>query len=637
MAFIKLTLPDGKQIEHPKGITGEKIAMSIGPRLAKAALAIEVDGEVWDLFRPIEKDSKIRILTFSDDGGKYAFRHSTAHVLAHAVQRLFPHVKNTIGPPVEEGFYYDFDFGDYTLTPEDFPKIEAEMKKVAEFNYRFERVEWTLADVKKHQGQNQYKQELAKDFAQKGLALTAYKDGDFIDLCEGPHVASTGLIKAFKLTKIAGAYWRGDQKNKQLTRIYGISFPSQKELDEHLRLLEEAEKRDHRKLGKEHKLFMFHEWSPGSPFLLPRGTIVYNELLRFIRAQYQERGYHEVVTPQLFNKKLWELSGHWEHYKDNMFLLKVDSEEFSLKPMNCPSHVLMFKNETRSYRDLPWRVADFCMLHRNELKGVLGGMTRCRKFSQDDAHIFCAPEQIRDEISGVLHFVKHVYKDVFKMEFQANLSTRPDQFMGDIKVWDKAEAALADALNSNKIAYKVKEKEGAFYGPKIDFDVKDSLGRLWQCATVQLDFQMPLRMGAEYEGADGKKHPPVMIHRAVLGSLERFFAVMVEHYAGKFPLWLSPEQVRLLLVTERVNDYAQKTAAQMRDAGLRVTIDANAETIGKKVRDAQLAQVNYILVIGDKEVQDGTVTVRTRDGIVHGAKTVIEFIDSLKQEAAEKR
>lgn len=632
--MLKLTLPDGKVLQLPDKSTGMQAAESIGKKLAKDALAIEINGEVRDLMRPIEKDAKIKILTFSSQGGKDTLRHSTAHVFAHAVKKLYPNAKPTIGPPVEEGFYYDFD--DLKITPDDFPKIEAAMQDIINANHPFERHEWTLAEVKKYEGDNPYKMELAEEFKKKGWKLTAYRDGDFIDLCEGPHVPSTGYVKAFKLTKIAAAHWRGDPKNKQLIRIYGISFPSTKELHDYEKLLEETEKRDHRKIGAQLELFLAHEWSPGSPFLLPKGTTIYTELQNFIREQYWKRGYQEVITPQIFNKALWELSGHWTHYKNNMFVMEVDDEEFSMKPMNCPSHVLIFKSKTRSYRDLPLRIADFCFLHRNEVRGTLGGMTRVRKLSQDDAHIFCLPEQIKQEIKGVLDFVKYVYEDVFKFQFKAKLSTKPEKAMGAEELWEKAEKALAESLKELKMQYEVKPGEGAFYGPKIDIDVKDALGRDWQLATIQLDFQMPLRMGAEYEGADNTKHPCVMIHRAILGSLERFIGVMTEHYAGKFPLWLSPEQVRVLAIADRFNPDAQKLVDEMRKHHIRATLDETQETINKKVRNAQIDQVNYILVFGEKE-QSGALQIRTRDNKVFGPVKKEMFIADLLKEIAEKR
>ena len=630
--MLKLTLPDDKVLQLPDKSTGMQAAESIGKKLAKDALAIEVNGEVRDLMRSIEKDAKIKILTFADKGGKDTLRHSTAHVFAHAIKRLYPNAKPTIGPPVEEGFYYDFD--DLKITPEDFPAIESAMQDIVNKDFPFERIDWTLADVKKFEGDNPYKMEMAEEYKKQGLKLTAYRDGDFIDLCEGPHVPSTGYVKAFKLTKIAAAYWRGDAKNKQFIRIYGISFPSTKELHDYETLMQEVEKRDHRKIGAQLELFMTHDWSPGSVFLFPKGQIIFNELVNFIRNEYWKRGYQEVQSPQLYNKALYELSGHWAHYKENMFNLIVDDQEFSIKTMNCPSHVLMFKSKTRSYRDLPIRYAEFTALHRNEVRGTLGGMTRVRRLQQDDAHIFCTPDQIKQEVKGVLEFVKYVYEDVFK--FKAKLSTKPEKAMGAPELWETAEKALAEVLQELKINYEVKPGEGAFYGPKIDFDVKDALGRDWQLATIQLDFQMPLRMGAEYEGADNTKHPCVMIHRAILGSLERFIGVMTEHYAGKFPLWLSPEQVRVLSIADRFNADAQKLVDEMRKHNIRATLDATQETINKKVRNAQIDQVNYILVFGEKE-QTGNLQIRTRDNKVFGPVKKEQFISDLLKEINEKR
>jgi threonyl-tRNA synthetase len=631
--MITITLPDGSKKQFESGITGAQIAESIGKRLAKDALAIKVDGEIIDLSRPIEKNSNIEILTFSSKEGKDVFRHSSAHILPHANKKLFPEAKPTIGPPIENGFFYDFD--DLKISADDFARIEEEMQKIISANYPFKRHVWKLADVKKLG--NPYKLELASEFAQKGWELTAYEDGDFIDLCEGPHVPSSGMIKAIKLTKISGAFWKGDQKNKQLTRIYGVSFPSAKEIDEYLKLQEEITKRDHRKIGQELQLFMFHEWSPGSPFFLPRGTIIYNELQKFIREEYWKRGYGEVITPQLFNKALWEQSGHWAHYKDDMFVLEVDDEEFSIKPMNCPSHVLIFKSQIRSYRDLPLRIADFCFLHRNEVRGALGGLTRVRKFSQDDAHIFCTPEQVESEIKQVIEFVKFVYHDVFKLQFKLKLSTKPEKAMGAPELWEKAEASLQKVLDELKVDYEIKKGEGAFYGPKIDIDVKDALGRDWQLATVQLDFQMPLRMGAEFEGQDGKKHTVVMIHRAMLGSIERFIGVLIEHFAGKFPLWLSPEQVRVLAVSDKFMVPAAKFVEELRKNNIRATLDATAETINKKVRNAQLDQVNTIIVFGEREANGEPLTIRTRDNKVTGPISKEQFIKDLLSEIHEKR
>lgn len=626
---ITATLPDGIKKEFRKGITGKDIVESIGKKLALDSLCIKVNEEIVSLDEPIEKDCRIKVLTFNEPEGVHAFRHSTCHILADAVKRLYPKCKNTIGPPVEEGFYYDFD--DLPISSDDFPKIEAEMKKIVQQDERFQRTNTTLAEVKKLFKNNPYKTELAEEFAKQGKKLTVVKHGEFIDLCGAPHISSTGQIKAFKLLKVAGAYWRGNSKKKQLTRVYGISFPSQKQLDDHLKMLEEAERRDHRKIGKELELFMFHEWSPGSPFFLPSGTIIYNELLKLIREEYKKRDYQEVITPQLFNKALWEMSGHWSHYKENMFTLQVDNEEFSLKPMNCPSHALIFKSKTRSYRDLPVRIADFCCLHRNELKGVLGGLTRDRKFSQDDAHIFCTHEQIQSELTKLLEFVRFIYADTFNLSFTANLSTKPEKAMGDSELWIKAEEALQQALEVNKIKYQIKTGEGAFYGPKIDFDATDSIGRKWQLATIQLDFQMPIKFDATYEGADNKKHHCIMIHRAILGTFERFIGVLIENCAGKFPLWLSPVQARILTISEKTTKYAEKVKNLLKENDIRVELDSSPETINKKVRDAQLMKIPLMLTVGEKEEANETLAVRTLDGDILFNVKIDDFVSQLKE------
>ncbi len=634
MSTITLTLPDGTKKEHKKGVLGSEVALSIGKKLAEAALSITVNNKVRSLFIPIEEDGHIKINTWDSVAGKQTFWHSTAHVFAHAVSRLYPNSKNTIGPAIEEGFYYDFD--NLKITPEDFPKIEAEMKKIVEADFPFEKKDWTLADVKTYQGNNAYKLQLANEFTAAGEKLTAYKDGEFIDLCEGPHIPRTGLIKAFKLLKIAGAFWKGDQKNKQLTRVYGIGFPSAKDLTAWTTLQEEVAKRDHRKLGADLELFMFHDLSPGSVFFLPKGMVIVNELQKFIREEYFKRGYDEVLTPQLFNKKLFETSGHWGHYRENMFLLTVDDEEFALKPMNCPSHCLIFKNRSHSYRELPLKIADHTPLHRNEVRGALGGLTRVRKMEMEDAHIFCTPDQIQQEIHAVLEFIKYVYLDVFKMQLKASLATKPQDSMGSAELWQQAEQALAKSLDSAKMPYDLRPGDGAFYGPKIDFDVKDALGRSFTLSTVQLDFQMPERFELTYVDKDNSLKRPVMIHRAILSTFERFVGLLTEHYAGKFPTWLSPVQARVLPISEKVEHYAQKVVKELHAAGVRVEIDASAETLNKKIREAQLAQVPYILVVGEKEQMDKTVAVRTRNGKQHAPKSVELFIKEIKKEIEDR-
>jgi len=639
---LNLKFPDGSIKQFAPQTTGYEVAMSIAEGLARNATGIMLNGTAHDLNRPIEKDSEIKILTFKDEKGKEIFRHSSAHLMAQAVKRTFPEAKLTIGPVVEEGFYYDIDHPPFKQ--EDLAKIEGEMKKIVKENLEIKREEMSTKDALKIFKDNSYKTEIIKNIEEFGEGKTEksdivslYSQGEFKDLCRGPHLPRTGMIKAFKITKVAGAYWRGDAKNKQLQRLYAISFPDKKELKEYLAMLEEAEKRDHRKLGRELNLFTFNELSPGSPFFFPKGTIIYSELQKFIRSEYVKRGYQEVITPLLYDKALWETSGHWEHYKDDMFILNVDGREFSMKPMNCPSHVLMYKVSTKSYRDLPWRVADFAPLHRNELKGVLGGLTRVRKFSQDDAHIFCTEEQMEQEIFDLLDFIDYVYKQVFKMDYELGLSTKPEKAMGSQEIWDNAENALMTAMNKKKVPFVINKGDGAFYGPKIDILIKDALNRPWQTATIQLDFQMPGRFNATYEGADGAKHTPIMIHRAILGSLERFIGIITEHFAGKFPLWLSPVQVKILTIANRHEIFADRVAEVLKENGIRAEKDYASETMNKKIRNAQLEKVNYIIVIGDKEADEKSVNVRTRDGVVQGMMKLDAFKELLSQEIKAKK
>ncbi|HIH24905.1 TPA: threonine--tRNA ligase [Candidatus Woesearchaeota archaeon] len=635
MASILITFPDESTQKYEAGVTPLEIAQKISEGLARMCIAAQVNDKVVDTSTPIVENAKLKLLTPREAAGVDVLRHSCAHLLAHAVKRLYPQALPTIGPVIENGFYYDFDNLD--ITDDILPKLEEEMKKLAKEKLVVSRIEHASpAQAKEQYKDNQYKLEIITK-NEEGGGVSSYNQGDFTDLCRGPHVPNTGFLEAFKLTKTARAYWRGDAANKQLTRIYGLCFAKKAELEAHIKMLEEAEKRDHRKIGRELDLIMFHEYSPGAPFFLPKGAIIYRELVAFIQEEYRKRGYQEVVTPLLYDKTLWETSGHWEHYRENMFILESEGKQFGLKPMNCPSHCLIFKNSTRSYRDLPLRIADFAPLHRNELSGTLSGLTRVRKFSQDDAHIFCTPEQLEEELRDCIDFVKHVYHDVFRMEFTLELSTRPEKFLGDIAVWNKAEATLAAVLDSLEIPYKINPGDGAFYGPKIDIHLKDAIGRSFQCATVQVDFQLPLRFELAYEGADNTKHAPVMVHRAILGSLERFFAVMVEHFAGKFPLWLSPEQVRVLPIADRHNAYAALVVKTLRDAGLRADIDDRALTTNKKVREAELSRVNYILVVGDKEVEAQTVNVRTRDNAILGEKALNDFCAMLVDEARSRR
>ncbi|VVC03039.1 putative threonine--tRNA ligase 1 [Candidatus Burarchaeum australiense] len=632
--MISVRLPDGKTLEVKKGSIPLEVAEKIGRRLGEAALAAKVDGKLVDLTMPLEKDCALRIVTFADPEGKEVYWHSTSHLMAQAVKQLFPEAKLAIGPAIEEGFYYDFDIKT-PLTPADLEKIQKKMEELAAKDIKIERLEMKKAEaIKMYQKAGEvYKVDVLDEIPDAQVSL--YRQAEFTDMCRGPHVPSTKYIKAIRLTEVAGAYWRGISTNPMLQRIYGISFPEKKMLAEHLHRLEEAEKRDHRKLGRELGLFMMHEYSPGAPFFLPKGTIIYNVLLDFMRQEYRKRGYQEVITPLLYEKTLWETSGHWEHFKQNMFLLKIDEREFSLKPMNCPSHLLIYKSTSHSYRDLPLRIADFAPLHRNEATGTLTGMTRVRKMCQDDAHIFVTPEQLKDELVRLLEFVGYLYNDVFKFEYVIELSTKPAKAIGTDEQWVQAEKALADALEAKGLKYEVKAGEGAFYGPKIDMHIKDALGRRWQCATIQLDFQMPARFGATYEGADGTKHTPIMIHRALLGSIERFMGVLIEHYGGAFPVWLSPVQVALLPVNDGHAPFAYELCSRMKKAGLRAEVDDTSKTINYKIREAQMAKVPYMLVIGDKERQSGALQVRDRKGAISN-EPLDDFIERVVKEVEER-
>ncbi len=555
-------------------------------------------------------------------------RHTAAHVLAHAIKELYPESLPTIGPTIENGFYYDFY--NLNIKEEDLPAIETRMRDIVKRDLMLKKLEKSKKEAKELIKSNKFKLEILDELNEG--EITFYQQGDFIDLCRGGHLESTGQVKNFKLLKLAGAYWRGDAKNPMLTRIYGTAFLKDKELNEYLSMLEEAEKRNHMILGRRLKLFDTHEFSPGAPFFYPKGTIIYNELLKLIREQYQLRGYQEVITPLLYDKSLWETSGHWEHYKENMFVLKVDNRDFSLKPMNCPFHCIMYRSLVTSYRDLPLRLADFAPLHRNEIKGALAGLTRVRKLSQDDAHIFVAEEDLEKEILEVIDFAEHIYKEIFRIDIEVRLSTHPEKKMGADELWEKGERTLEIALKKKKMKFTLAPGEGAFYGPKIDILARDSLKRLHQLATIQVDFQMPIRFEMQYDGQDGKKHTPIIIHRAILGSLERFIAVLTEHFGGKFPLWLSPIQAIVMNIASQNESYAKEVMQKLKDAGIRAELDISGETINKKVRNAQLQHINYMITVGDKEQQSNTLAIRTLDGKVKFGVKVDDFItDTVKK------
>ena len=629
---VSVRLPDDSVREFPDGATGADLALAISPRLLDAAVAVRVDGTLRDLKAPLPEGAKVAVVTSKDPSALEVIRHSTAHLLAQAVKRLFPNAKVGIGPVIEDGFYYDFMVEPF-FTPEDLVKIEEEMRRIVAEAMPVRREELGRDQaIERFQGLGEgLKVELVSDIP-AGETITGYAQGDFYDLCRGPHVPDTGKLKAFKLINTAAAYWKGDEKNVQLCRIYGTAFHTQKELDEHLRLLEEARQRDHRKLGKELGLFSFHPEAPASPFFHPKGTIVYNELVNYMRSLYARQGYSEVITPMAIDVGLWKTSGHYDHYVDNMYFTTVDEREYALKPMNCPSHCLIYGNGRHSYRDLPIRYADFGRLHRYERSGVTHGLTRVRTFCQDDAHIYCMPEQMKEEMASFLAFIKNVYHTFGFDELQVNLSTRPESRLGSDEIWDQAEGALAGALEEAGMPYQINPGDGAFYGPKIDFKVLDALKRPWQLGTLQVDYSMPSRFGLIYVKADGSEGTPVMLHRAILGSLERFMGILIEHCAGAFPTWLAPVQIAVLPITDRAHDFARSVRDKALDLGVRVDLDLRNEKVNAKIRDAQLAKVPYMLVIGDREAAAGTVSVRHRQRGDLGAQPLDGFFDGLLQE-----
>ena len=633
---MKITLKDGSVKEYAQAMSVIDIAKDLSEGLARVACAGEVNGEVVDLRTVLEQDCELNILTAKDEKGLAALRHTASHVMAQAVKRLYPNTKLAIGPSIADGFYYDMEF-DTPLTSDDFGKIEAEMKKIIKEDLKIERFTKSREDAiafMKEKGEP-YKVELIEDLPE-GEEISFYSQGEFVDLCAGPHLMSTkGVGKAFKIMSLAGAYWRGDEHNKMLTRLYATAFGKKEELEAYITMMEEAKKRDHRKLGKELGLFMMHEAGPGFPFFLPKGMVLKNTLLDYWRQIHKKAGYVEVSTPIILNRSLWETSGHWDHYKNNMYTTVIDGEDYAIKPMNCPGGVLVYASEPRSYRDLPLRVGELGLVHRHEKSGQLHGLMRVRCFTQDDAHIFMTPDQIKDEIKGVVALINEVYS-LFGFEYHVELSTRPEDSMGSDEDWEMATEGLRSALDEIGLPYVVNEGDGAFYGPKIDFHLVDCIGRTWQCGTIQLDFQLPQRFELEYIGADGEKHRPIMIHRVVFGSIERFIGILIEHFAGAFPTWLAPVQVRVLPISEKYMDYAENVKKKLDEAGIRVELDTRSEKIGYKIREAQQAKIPYMLVVGQKEEEDGTVAVRSRAAGDEGTKSLDAFIADIQKEIETK-
>ncbi len=633
--MIKVTLKDGSVREYNEGVTIMEVAESISPRLAKEALAGEVDGELKDLRYELTKDCNLNLLTFDSEGGRHAYRHTTSHILAHAVKRIYPEARLAIGPAIDNGFYYDFDI-EKPFSTEDLEKIENEMSKIIKEDLPLERFTLPREEAirfMEERGES-YKVELINDLPE-GEEISFYRQGEFVDLCAGPHVQSTGRIKAFKLLSVAGAYWRGSEKNKMLQRIYGTSFAKKTQLDEYLFRLEEAKKRDHRKLGRELDLFDIREEGPGFPFFLPKGMVLRNILEDYWRTEHKKRGYQEIKTPVILSEELWHRSGHWDHYKENMYFTKIDDMNYAIKPMNCPGGMLVYKRKLHSYKELPQRMAELGLVHRHELSGALHGLMRVRCFTQDDAHIFMTPDQIKSEVLGVIDLIDSFY-NVFGFKYHVELSTRPENSMGTDEQWEMATNALRDALEAKGMEYKINEGDGAFYGPKIDFHLEDSIGRTWQCGTIQLDFQMPERFDLTYVGPDGERHRPVMIHRVVFGSIERFIAILTEHYAGAFPVWLAPVQVKILPLIEKHHDYALDIKRALDEKDIRTEIDLRNEKIGYKIREAQMEKVPYMLIIGDKETENGTVSVRSRKGGDLGSMPFGEFVDQIIREIETK-
>ena len=635
MSKIIVTLPDGSSREYEKGVKLYDVCKDISEVLLRDVLGAVVNGTTMGLQETLEEDSKVKFVKFEDKEGKAIFWHTSAHLMAYAIQRLYKDVKFAIGPSIDDGFYYDFDT-EHRFVPEDFEKIEKEMSSIVKEGGVLERYEMPRNEAIEHFKKlgEKYKVELIEDLPEDAH-ISFYKLGDFVDLCKGPHLYDISKIKAFKLLSIAGAYWRGDEHNEMLQRIYAVSFPKKKMLDEHLARLEEAKLRDHRKIGKEMDLFSMHDEGPGFPFFHPNGMVVRNELLSWWRDVLAKNGYGEILTPIILNEDLWHRSGHWDHYKENMYFTKIDDKDYAIKPMNCPGSTIVYANSQHSYKELPIRLSEFGQVHRHELSGTLHGLFRVRTFTQDDAHVYCLPSQVEDEVFKMIDLADYLYS-TFGFKYSVELSTRPDDFMGEIETWNIAEAALKSALEKRGIKYTINEGDGAFYGPKIDFHLEDAIGRTWQCGTIQLDFQMPINFDLTYIDENGEKKRPVMLHRALFGSLERFLGILIEQFIGKFPLWLAPVQVKILSISEKFNDYAKSVYDELKSKGYRVVLDDRNEKIGKKIREAQVEKVEYMLIIGEEEVNTNTVTIRHRDLGDQGKVSLDDFIARIKKEIDTK-
>lgn len=632
----KLILPDKSEREFDEKLTVYEIIGEISKGLQREAVGALLNGKTLGMQDVPSEDGDFKVLKFEDKEGKQIFWHTSAHLMALAIERLFPGVKFAIGPSIDQGFYYDFDTP-HRFTPEDLLNIEEEMKKIVKEGHEMERYEMDRDEAIKHfkEMDEKYKVDLIEHFPE-GEVISFYKLGEFVDLCRGPHLKDVSKIKAVKLLSIAGAYWRGDENNEMLQRIYGITFPKKSELDSYLNMIEEAKLRDHRKIGKELDLFSFHEEGPGFPFFHPNGMIVRNELLNWWRGVLQERGYGEILTPMILNEELWHKSGHWDHYKENMYFTKIDDADYAIKPMNCPGSTIVYRTNLHSYKEFPLRLSEFGLVHRHELSGALHGLFRVRSFTQDDAHIFCLPEQIEDEVFKMIDLADYLYS-TFGFKYTLELSTRPDDYMGDLETWEMAEGALKAALEKRNMPYKINPGDGAFYGPKIDFHLQDAIGRDWQCGTIQLDMQMPVNFDLTYIDANNERKRPVMLHRAMFGSIERFLGILIEHFAGKFPLWMAPVQIEVIPVSEKTNEYAEKIYEELKNRGFRVEIDTRNSQMGAKIRDAQMRKINYMLILGEKERDNGSISVRTRNNENINDIKLDKFMDDLSEEIKEKR